>query len=220
MMPPTASPQPIFNAPPVTIALCLFLGAVWAFLQVAPDIWAFWVLDAFALFPPAFMALGEPWLRLDTGLVAATLLTHAAIHLDGLHLLVNVGFLLAVGSMCERLLGRRRYLTLLVASALAGGIVQVLADWGAVVVIYGASGAVSGCLGGLARLALARGFPAARRFALAIIAMVLITNLLLAVFGGALTGSGAQIAWEAHLGGAVMGFLLGRPPRRHQPGSA
>ncbi|MCB9959911.1 MAG: rhomboid family intramembrane serine protease [Rhodospirillaceae bacterium] len=214
--------QPIVNAPPVTVALCLALCGLWGFFQLAPENWGFVVLARLALFPPDFLAVASGAAGLDTVAILATLLTHALVHVDGLHLLVNVGFLLAIGSQCERALGVPRYVLLLMAATLAGGATQLAADWGEPVVVYGASGAVSGCLGALARLALSGRLPAARRFALAIVGVVVVTNVLLAVFGGELMGADTEVAWQAHLGGFAAGLILGWParPRRQSPPNA
>ncbi|MCA8908972.1 MAG: rhomboid family intramembrane serine protease [Rhodospirillaceae bacterium] len=209
--------QPIVNAPPVTFALCLALCGLWGFFQLAPEEWTYVVLARLSLFPPDFLAVASGAAGLDTVPIVATLLTHALVHVDGLHLLVNVGFLLAIGSQCERALGVPRYVLLLLGATVAGGAVQLAADWGEQVVVYGASGAVSGCLGALARLAFGGRLPAARRFALAIVGVVVLTNILLALVGGDLVGADAQVAWQAHLGGLAAGLLFGWPPRRRSP---
>ena len=205
--------EPILNAPPLTVCFSLILAGFWGFLQVAPQGWTLAALDTLALFPPYFMALNSQPLSLDSVMTVGTVLTYTFVHLSFLHLLVNVGFLLAIGSMCERVLGRPRYVWLLLISAIAGGAVQLAADWGEAVVVYGASGAVSGCLGAMVRIALAGRLRAARRFAIAMLTVVVVTNLLMAVFGGAVFGVDTGVAWEAHLGGAAAGFLVGRPGR-------
>ena len=38
-------------------------------------------------------------------------------------------------------------------------------------------------------------------------------NVIFAVFGSEIFGGDAEIAWEAHLGGFVAGFLLAGRPR-------
>lgn len=204
--------QPVFNVPPVTLALVLAMAAGFAGLQLAPEAWAVPIVHRLSVVPAEIRdAVTAP---VGAGAVlgeAATLVTHAFIHVDPLHFAINAGFLLAFGSACERVMGGARFLTLFLVSAAAGAAVQIAADWGQVLLMFGASGGVSGCMGGIARLLLAdRTDPRRRRFAFNLIVVLFLMNLLLGAFGGALLGVDAEIAWQAHIGGFVAGFLLAR----------
>jgi membrane associated rhomboid family serine protease len=78
--------------------------------------------------------------------------------------------------------------------------------------MFGASGGVSGAMGAAVRLMLAdRLDPQRRRLGLNLILALIGLNLLFALFGGALMGLDAGVAWQAHLGGFVAGFLMLRP---------
>ena len=93
-----------------------------------------------------------------------------------------------------------------------------MADWAAVLLMHGASGAVTGCMGGTVRLMMSGGAdPAGRRFALVFVAVLFVLNLLFGVFGPTLLDLDARIAWQAHIGGFIAGFLIGRAPN---PGAA
>lgn len=203
--------QPIFNVPPVTLALVLAIAAGFAVLRLAPEDWALAVIRLLSVVPAEFQAAlaAPPGPALLWQL--ATLVTHAFVHVDPLHFAVNAGFLLAFGSACEQALGGPRFLLLFLASTAAGALIQIIADWGAVLVMYGASGGVSGCMGGVARLLLAdRADPRRRRFALNLIAVLFLMNVLFGLFGGRLLGVDAEIAWQAHIGGFAAGFLIAR----------
>lgn len=213
--PPGARREPILNAPPVTIALLVLLIGVHVALRLLPDAQADWLLANLGFIPARLaLAFADPQPQ-ALAAVLATLVTHALLHVDLLHLAVNAGFLLAFGSMCERALGGRQFIVLLVLSAIGGALVQAAAAWGEQVLMIGASGAISGAMGGLARLLLAdRRDPARRRFAANFLLMLVGSNLLLALVGGQLLGSGAEIAWQAHLGGLLTGFVVTMPPGR------
>jgi membrane associated rhomboid family serine protease len=211
---PARRGQPMFNVPPVTLACAVAIVAVYLAIQVLPE--ALWLpaADRLVVVPARFsnaLANGD-WGGI-AGLLPA-LVGHALIHVELLHLAVNAGFLLAFGSICERLMGRPRYILLLAASAAGGAVAQIATDWGQPAYMFGASGAVSGCFGAYARMMMATGDPARQRLAVNLIGVLALTNLAFALFGGALVGSDAGIAWQAHIGGFLVGLALGRAPIR------
>lgn len=212
---PAAPPrQPAFNVPPITLGLVGAVAVGFAALTWGPV----WLADGayqYLTVVPArvVVAIHDP-LRPNTVFAALSLVTHVFIHFQGVHVALNLGFLLAFGSGCERALGTRRFALLALASAVAGAAAQVAADWGQVVFMFGASGMVSGCIGGFLRLLLA--MPGRRRQALAMLAVLVGFNALFAIVGPQMLGIDGQIAWQAHLGGFVAGLLLGYPPRRRR----
>lgn len=127
-------------------------------------------------------------------------LTVALLHGGILHILMNMWALYAVGPFLEATLGRARYIALYVLSALGGSVLlTVLArgDWdlwrtGNV----GASGAVFGLFGAV--LVVLRRTGGNARPMLIVIGI----NL---VFGFVVSG----IAWQAHVGGLIVGTALG-----------
>jgi len=133
---------------------------------------------------------GEPW----------RLLTVALLHAGILHILMNMWALWVVGPFLEAALGRARFVALYVLSAIGGSVLlTVLAqhDWdlwrtGNV----GASGAVFGLFGAV--LVVLRRTGGNARSMLVVIGV----NL---VFGFVV----ANIAWQAHVGGLLVGTALG-----------
>jgi membrane associated rhomboid family serine protease len=216
--PPDRRQAPAVNVPPATLALAGLLTAGFIALRVAGPGLRETAVVWLSLIPLRVAAALDGPFGPETLAALATLVTHAAIHLDLLHFLVNAGFLLAFGSAAERGLGTGRYLLLVVGSALGGAFAQLLVDWHEQVVMFGASGVVSGCMGGVTRLMLSgRAPPGVRRTALNLIGAFLVINVLFALVGGGLMGVDAEVAWEAHVGGFAAGFVLAR--RRRRPGA-
>lgn len=122
------------------------------------------------------------------------LITAAFLHGGVIHLLFNGYAMYLLGTRLERWLGHGRFLALWVLGALAGSVLSLL------VVPHqpsvGASGAIFALFGAV--------FVLGRRLRLDLrmIALLLVLNL-------AITFVVPGIAWTAHIGGLVAGFLLG-----------
>lgn len=134
-----------------------------------------------AYWPPATFA--EPW-RLLTSLVA-----HGSI----MHLAANMISLFIVGRMLEPYLGRIRYLALFVVSGIGGA--AALALISPLSAAVGASGAIFGMFGAL--------FVLLRRFGGNTSQIVTLVAINL-VIGFVVPG----IAWEAHIGGLLVGAAV------------
>jgi membrane associated rhomboid family serine protease len=118
--------------PPVTQALMLICTAMFClnFIVPAMTIWL-------ALWPLGSDQFG-PW----------QVLTYAFLHGDVLHLFFNMLGLWMFGSELERLWGQRRYIHMLLASAFAAAVIQLLFNMlvGSRFPTVGASGALFGLL--------------------------------------------------------------------------
>ncbi len=75
-----------------------------------------------------------------------TFVTSFLLHGGFLHLLGNLYFLVVFGDNTEDVLGKRRFLLLVVLSAVVGDIAHILADPGSTIPCIGASGGISGVL--------------------------------------------------------------------------
>lgn len=201
---------PAFNVPPLTLALAGLLIAIFGVLALAPVWWTALAIDWFAV-RPVFVAkaLGDPQ-PLRVIVAALSMVSHALIHLDGVHVALNVGFLLAFGGICERAFGTRRYVGILFWAAVAGAAAKLALDWNTPLYMIGASGAVFGCMGAFIRLMIG-GTPAMRQRGLALLGSLVAVNVLLTIIGPTIFGVEGSIAWDAHVGGFLAGFLLGRP---------
>lgn len=160
------------------IAVCVLVYLA----QRLPD-----VTGMFA-FTPA-LAEGEPW----------RFLTAAFLHGGTLHLALNMYALWIIGTALEPVLGRWRFTALYLLSALGGSTAVLLLanpveqSWGTYVV--GASGAVFGLFAAI--------FIVMRRFGrdATQILILLVINFVLGFII-------ANVSWQSHLGGAVVGALL------------
>jgi membrane associated rhomboid family serine protease len=137
-------------------------------------------------------------------------LTHALLHGGWLHLALNGAAFLGLGNALVRAIGPARFLAVFAVTAVAGALLfGLLAQTQGPLV--GASGALFGFLGmitawqerALRRMGLSRA-PVWKRIA-GLVALNVILEL----------GLGGLLAWEAHLGGWIAGWLMayGFPPR-------
>lgn len=137
-------------------------------------------------------------------------LTHAFLHGGILHLAMNMLALVVLG---QRLLARMTpaaFLALYIASAVGGGLAFGLISDSARPMV-GASGALFGLLGALEYRVwrtMRRGNMSMQPFWRSIGELVLLNALLWLVLGGGL-------AWEAHLGGFLAGWLAAVLGRRY-----
>lgn len=178
---------------------------------------------------PQLAALRAAWARFVTGEGVAhpwTWLSYAALHGSWTHVALNSVWLAAFGTPVVRRAGGARSLLLAAAAAIGGALAQWAADPVSVQPMVGASASVSGFMAAAATFMFGRGPVSARvpwrprprgpdwgflrnRSVLLFLAVWLAGNLLfglLAVPFGLAEGAG--IAWQAHIGGLVVGLVL------------
>jgi membrane associated rhomboid family serine protease len=142
---------------------------------------------------------------------ALSLLLSLFMHGSWLHLLGNMLFLWIFGNNIEDRLGRVKFILFYLLCGVIASLTHVLFNSDSLVPVIGASGAVSGVMG--AYLAL---FPTARVRTLVFVFILVTTmdipaSVFLVIwfaFQFLSAGSGSGIAWLAHVGGFIMGFLL------------
>ena len=166
--------------------------------------------------------------------VYITLLTSMFMHGGWMHLLGNMLFLWIFGDNLEHVMGRVRYLIFYLVTGLAASLAHVIATFtfgdNPYIPSLGASGAISGVLGGYLVL-----FP---RRQVRVILLRMLTSVpaivaiglwfvlqLIQAFGVIAAGpqSGGGVAFMAHVGGFVAGLILvklftaGRGPAPARP---
>lgn len=210
---PRPGPPPrerAFNVPPVTLSFLAAIGIVYAVLNFGGPAVQHWIVINASVIPIRFAAyIGQPWTP-GFWQTMATLVTHAFIHLEGIHILANAGFMLAFGSMAERMIGARRFVVLIVLTATGGAVAQLAATWGDFSLMFGASGVVSGCIGTVLAMTIitsAKGSPR-RRLAFNMALILIAANLAIGLGGRWLAGTEGMIAWQAHIGGFLVGFFM------------
>ena len=152
----------------------------------------------------------------DQGPEYVNLITSMFLHGGWMHLLGNMWFLWLFGNNVEDSMTRPRYLLFYVLCGLAAAFAQVFADPDSAIPMVGASGAISGVMGGYLVL-----FPRVRVFTvvplvffittIALPAWVMLVYWMLLQFLGTLSspldGEGGVAFW-AHIGGFVAGVVL------------
>ena len=173
-----------------------------------------------------------------------TLLTYALLHGSWAHVGFNCIWLVAFGSAVARRFSTVSFLLLLCASAVAGALAQWLANYASFGLVIGASASVSGAMGAAVRFmfrpseepqqifdrralneacrlpALSLRDTFANRTALVFVVFWFGTDLLFGLFP-ALSGISDQpVAWQAHIGGFLVGLLAFPLFDRRQPAPA
>ena len=169
----------------------------------------------------------------DGSLKPWTVVTYGLLHADWAHLGLNGLWLLAFGAPVARRLGFARFLAFLIAATVAGAAAHYATHLVDLQPVIGASAAVSGCMGAALRFMFQPKVPVSaiiglseqeredafhqplvrlldlvrdRRAATFLVAWFL-TNLLFGLGSLPLGFAGGAIAWQAHIGGFLLGLL-------------
>lgn len=217
---------PAINLPPAVLWLAVLFVAVHVGRHFASEADDTWFVYALAFIPIRYEALGD---TLPGGPLARfwSPVTYAFLHGDAVHLLVNIVWMASFGGPLARRFGSLRFLALSLVSTLAGAAVFYAMHADNQTLVIGASGAVSGMMAATARFAFSPDGPlsggGARSFhvpaeplgaalrnrrAVWFVLIWFAVNLIFGFIGGGALGSDAPIAWEAHLGGFLAGFLM------------
>jgi membrane associated rhomboid family serine protease len=222
--------EPVFRAPtPVTalLAAIVVVHLIRVFLPEQTD-WA--LIEAFGLVPAQITAGIAAPSELDLLGLASLIwpfFTHTFLHGGLLHLGFNGLWLLALGTPIALRLGAPRFVALYFFCGVLGALLYVLVRPQSEIPVIGASGAISGLMGGVVRFALvpSRGGKLASLAdarLLVFVALWFIINLVFGVTGVGVTDETTAIAWEAHVGGflgGLIGFpLFDRARRPHRSG--
>lgn len=219
--------QPIFNVPNSVLALISIFVIIHLLRQVLPAAEEEWWMIALAFVPARYAGYAA---ELPGGEIASvsSFITHMLVHADLTHLMFNSAWFLAFGGAIALRIGGARFLAFTAFTGIIGALTFLAFHFGALVPVIGASGAVSGMMGGVMRFMFSaidhHQFSALReaprsvplmslRQSLTdkrIIAVTVIWLLLngLAVMGIPGVDTGGGIAWEAHLGGYAAGFFF------------
>ncbi|MEM9049493.1 MAG: rhomboid family intramembrane serine protease [Pseudomonadota bacterium] len=196
--------------PPVPLSLWLLVGAMGVaegVLSLADrdiigtPIWRYAALNYGAFWDVIFDGQVDPvWPYQGLAMFA----THAFLHGDLMHYLLNNVILLAVGKLIAGIIGPFRMILLFLITAIGGALVYgLIAQTGHPMV--GASGAVFGFIGFWKqvefRVRLRRGMSL-RPIGSMILALAIANVVVFFLLQG-------RMAWEAHLGGFVAGWLMG-----------
>jgi membrane associated rhomboid family serine protease len=225
--------EPLFNIPPVVIAVLALLAFVHAVRTLLlSDDQNIEFLLRFAFIPERYdtsIVLGGA-LPGGFGAELWTFVSYSLIHADWTHFGVNAIWLLPFGSAVARRFGALRFLAFFAVTAAVGAGLHLATHAGEQFPMIGASAAVSGLMAAAMRFAFQRGGPlnmlrsddeqAYRVPAIPLTrvlsdARVLIflavwfgINIIFGLGSLSITGSEQPVAWQAHIGGFLAGLLL------------
>jgi membrane associated rhomboid family serine protease len=153
----------------------------------------------------------------DPGRQIPHLITSMFLHGSWMHIIGNMWFLWIFGNNVEDSMGRLRFVAFYIVCGLAAAFAQIMASPNSAIPMVGASGAISGVMGGYLLL-----YPRVRVFALlplgfifttiAVPAWVMLGYWFLLQFISGLvdigSGTGGGVAFWAHIGGFIAGVVL------------
>jgi membrane associated rhomboid family serine protease len=211
----------------ITLAMITVNVFAWLFVQGAGTTLALArSVCNFGLIPGELTGLIAPGTRfpMGEGLACATdpgrqfshVLTHMYLHGSWMHLLGNMWFLWLFGNNVEDSMGRLRFIGFYLLCGLAAAAAQIVTSPGSAIPMVGASGAISGVMGGYLLL-----YPTVRVYTLVVLGFF-ITSMalpawvmlgywfLIQIVSGwvSFAGEGGGVAFWAHVGGFVAGIVL------------
>lgn len=212
--------EPVFNLPGVVLAMLLVMLAAQVGIDVLLDPRALYEIYVQAAFIPQRYAhdpSGQDWAYFWSPV------SYSLLHGGYAHLVLNAFWLAAFGSVVARRIGALRFLTFWIFSAAAAAAMFLVFHWSDQSVMIGASGVVSALMGAASRFAFGRetGFrrdlahlnprlslveALTNRMVVGFLAVWFGLNVLAAA-GFSFGMADSAIAWEAHVGGFLFGFL-------------
>ena len=227
--PPPATRQPFFNLPVVVTALVGVLLAIHAirvfFLDQQTDlelVLALGFIPGRETAPDALSGIAPAGLAIQV----STFLTYAFLHGDWVHVGINCVWLAAFGTPVARRFGWARFLLFSAVGAIAGAALHLALFPHSFTPVIGASAAISAMMAGACRFVFQGGGPlwgdrtldlyrrpapplsvvVRDRRVIVFVLVWFVANIVFGLTGGAGLASGA-IAWDAHIGGFIVGLL-------------
>jgi len=227
--------QWVYRAPVVVTGLIVLMVALHVLLAIGPKpqtlYLEFWGSLIPARYGPGMIGNSNPFLLIVPPF------THMFLHGGITHLALNMMFMLAFATPeANRFLGASpvpqsgvrpamawqrgglTFLAFFIASGLAGGLLFCLLHLNDPVRAVGASGAISALMAAAIRIARpVRGMgmvnidgplmPVTNGRVMKFTISIIVLNVLIGVLGNTMMPGGAQIAWEAHIGGYLFGLF-------------
>jgi len=211
------NPRSRIGVQAVTMGVIALCAVVFLYQLTLSDLDQARLHYSFGLIPATL--LGDAQLSPDLERIPAwaTMFTSMFLHAGFLHLAGNMLFLWIFGDNIEDALGHVRFVVFYVLCGVAAGLLEAAVDPASEVPMIGASGAISGVLGGYLVLYPRRGvwvqlmFVWVRR--LPAWAVLGFWAGLQVINATVLNDPGANTAWWAHIGGFIAGAILVIPLR-------
>lgn len=219
--------EPMFNVPGSVLGALAVLAGVHLLLGLLDEERALWWTVALAFIPGRFVGTLAAELPGGTTATWTSFVTHMLVHADLTHLLFNGAWLLAFGGAVAQRIGGARCIAFALFCGIVGAATFLAVNYGRMAPMVGASGAISGLMGGVFRFLFnaegagglwqlrnaPRSIPTMplgqaltdQRVLVAIGIWIALNFVALLGIGGVSSSGG--IAWEAHIGGFLAGFL-------------
>lgn len=209
---PFRNHEPLFNIPGVVIAFVIINIAVFILESYFLDWEALSnFFYRFAFIPVVFGSEQSPQVLLTT-------ITYSFLHASWSHIGMNMLFLVIFGSPLAKRMGVGGFIVFWIFTAAVGALFYFSLNLNSEIPVVGASAVVSGMLGGIARFGyggsllhpalygdvLPINVAVRSRDIIIIMGFWLISNLF---YGLSASIWGGSIAWQAHIGGLIAGFL-------------
>ncbi|WP_455479830.1 rhomboid family intramembrane serine protease [Bartonella sp. B23] len=156
-----------------------------------------------------------------------TMISYSFMHSSFQHVVVNMAWLLVFGSALVRHLGNFRFLMFWILTAIIAVLTYFVFHQNSAISLVGASGAVCGMVGAIARYSFPRSYLTGStqnerflgsllsikkslrsRDVLVFVSVWLGVDFIIGISSFFFREDGVSIAWEAHIGGFFSGFLL------------
>lgn len=200
--------EPIINLPPATKALALSFLLIHFALQFAPGPLQYWVYEVFGFVPARYTG------RAAFGWYAvADPLTYMFLHGGWTHVLLNTFMMAAFGTGAERMMGARRMLVFFTLCSIGGAFAHLAVSPFSTDPVIGASAGISGLFAAVLLMMQKAGMGGTGRYG--IWPFVILWVAVSFAFGGMGAPGGGTVAWAAHIGGFLAGFLLLKPVMRY-----
>ncbi|SOH94820.1 Rhomboid family protein [Monaibacterium marinum] len=189
-------------------ALTVLLLAIEGLLQLSDlgltDITRRWAYTHGAFWRPLIFDEVQPAFDLQP---YSMFITHAFLHSGIIHVVMNTVILLSIGRMVVMFCGELRMLVLFAVTAIAGGAGFALLGPDGLIPMVGASGAAFGFMAAWKRWE----FTALRASGRPITPVLQFIGTMTVLNIALHFGLGGTLAWQAHLGGALAGWLIAPP---------
>jgi membrane associated rhomboid family serine protease len=228
--PPAAAREPLLTLPAALTAYIALLAVIHLRVLLPADL-ENWTIDVFGFIPKRYdsslLAIGFPG---GEGAKVWTFVTYSLLHANLSHIGFNVLWLLPFGSALARRFGAVRFFVFMAVTAAAGALAHLATHEHALEPMIGASASVSGTMAAAIRFAFVRGSflsfnrgdadVAARvpaqslwqalrdRRVFAFLAIWFGVNIVFGLGSIAIGTDGANVAWQAHIGGFLAGLVL------------
>ena len=219
------SREPFLNAPPTVLWLIGLLLATHVLRVFLPDGWPDIIVEKYALIPARFAEATAQGLHGQIFDLSTTFISYMFLHGDFAHVGINSLWLLVFGPIVARRLGAARFILFFLFCGVAAAVVHLAVYWGSPMAVVGASGGISGLMGGGMRIVYGRLYgdanglaPILSKSILAFSAVWIIVNIISGILRLGVTDDLTLIAWVAHLGGFFAGLIMIGPFDPHALG--